>query len=121
MQKGKIRDERVVAIINDPLLPGWEKARRISLVIKNRTAIQVQSSLVEVDKPHALKKAWIADGFNQDGIEIFIGVEYCTDCRAAYMIVSSTTNADTDDRVRRSDVRLSTDIGKLCDEGGNDG
>lgn len=114
MQKSKINDKRVVTIINDPLLPGHEKARRISLLLKARKQIPVQTSLVDADKAHRLKGAWVPDGFDVNGIEIYVGVNYCAHCRLARIVVSPTTHIDSKPRIRRSDIRLTTNLTSPC-------
>lgn len=106
MKKSIVKDQRVLTIINDPLLPGKEKCRRIGVLLKSRKQIQIQTSLVEAERAHKLKSAWIPDGFDPNGIELYLGVKYCVNCHLAHIVVRSTTHIDEKPIIRRSDIRL---------------
>lgn len=116
--KRKINDERVVAIINDPLLPGREKMRLISERLKSRKTIQVQTKIVSVEKPHSMRNAWIPDGYDNDGIQMYIGVDHCTDCKVAVMTTSATKHIDDAPHITRAEIRLTTGELGVCG-GGN--
>lgn len=122
MSKDDIQDIRVRAIINDPLLPGREKARQVGELLKNRKSIQTQPPFpIVIQQAHELKEAWVAEGFDNDGIQLYVGVTFCTHCLMATITREVTTAPDSNLMVAMSDIMLTTeDIGKYCeDEDGN--